>query len=432
MVFLRTGALLLVCVLTVSAPVRAQVEHRIWGRVLTSEGVVHEGFIRWDRNEGSWVDLLDGSKQSRPEDYAVWLAANERSRAKRSLDFLGYRISWDEEDPEFRSWVASAIRFGHMQSLVVEGPDSVTVELKSGQRLALTGGATDIGRSIRDVVVDPPGGRQVELAWRDLDRVDFSQPPAGAVPDSPRLFGTVEDVHGDRYTGFIAWDLDEIFESDVLDGEEMQGGDERDVRFADISSIERIDRGSRVVLRDGQRLELTGSNDVDRGNAGVQISDPALGMIEVEWREFRQIRFHEPTADAPPAGYQSFDGGRSLLGSVETQSGEWIDGVIRWDADEASTWEMLNGKANEVSFSIEFGFIERIERDAAFGATVTLVDGRSFHLDDSNDVNWDNKGVMVAREGSRLDFVDSWRLVSWDDLRAVTFRRVPDGAEGAR
>lgn len=417
-----TGILLLVITLTLTEPVHGQAEDRIWGRVTTTDGEIHEGFIRWDRNEGSWVDLLDGSKEVVAVNYAVWLAANERGRATRSVDVFGYRVSWDEEDPDFRSFVAAAVRFGHMESLIVDGPDSVTIHLRSGERLALSGGASDIGRSIRDIVIDRPQGREIELGWSDLTRVDFSAAPVSALPGSPRLYGTVEDVHGVAHTGFIAWDLDEILESDVLDGEEIRGGEERDIRFADIRSIERIDRGSRVELYDGQRVELTGSNDVHRGHGGVQISDPALGMIEVEWRDFRSIRFHRPVDGESFAGYETFDGGRPLAGSVETVDGERLDGVIRWDADEASTWEILDGEADGIRFSIELGMVQRIERDSTFGALVTLLDGRTFHLDDDNDVNWDNKGAMVAPEGARLESVGSWRLVPWDELKAITFR----------
>ena len=429
MALLRAGGLLVACVLTVSAPVSAQAEHRIWGRVQTSGGDVHEGFLRWDRNEGSWVDQLDGSKAIPAENYAVWLAANELERATRSLDLLGYRVSWNEEDPDFRTVVTSGVRFGHLAALAVAGVDSVRLELRSGQRVSLSGGATDIGRSIRDVVVDVPQGREVELDWRDLDRIDFSAPPGGVAPRSPRLHGTVEDIHGDVYSGFIAWDLDEIFESDILDGEEMEGRDERDVRFADIRSIERIERGSRVELTDGQVIDLTGSNDVHFGHGGVQISDPALGMVEVDWRVFRRIRFHAPPDGGSGAGYDTFDGGHPLVGTVETREGETLEGLIRWDADEASSWEILNGEARDIKFSIDFGFVSRIERDPAFGAIVTLRDGRVLHLDHSNDVNWDNRGIMVAPEGSRPERVASWRLVSWGDFHSATFR--PSGAGSA-
>ena len=173
--------------------------------------------------------------------------------------------------------------------------------------------------------------------------------------------------------------------------------------------------GARIVLVNGDERDLTGNRDVDRGNRGIQISDPGLGMVEVEWREFRILRFQEANA---VVGYDAFDGGHLLLGTVVTQSGEEIDGVIRWDADEAASWEFLNGRADDVVFTIEFGYVSRIERGQAFGARVTLLDGRTFELDDSNDVDWDNKGILIAPEGD----ASRWRLITWDEFREVRFR----------
>jgi hypothetical protein len=263
--------------------------------------------------------------------------------------------------------------------------------------------------------VDAPRRGQVELDWSELDRVVFSAVPAGARASARRLYGTVEDHRGNRYTGYVSWDRDEILESDVLDGEEMEGGDDRQIRFGEIASIERVPGGARIVLVNGDERDLTGSRDVDRGNRGIQISDPGLGMVEVEWREFRILRFHEANS---VVGYDAFDGGHLLLGTVVTQSGEEIDGVIRWDADEAASWEFLNGRADDVVFTIEFGYVSRIERGQAFGARVTLLDGRTFELDDSNDVDWDNKGILIAPEGD----ASRWRLITWDEFREVRFR----------
>jgi hypothetical protein len=147
-----------------------------------------------------------------------------------------------------------------------------------------------------------------------------------------------------------------------------------------------------------------------------------LGMVEVEWRQFEILRFHE--ADAV-IGYDAFDGGHPLLGTVTTQTGEEIEGVIRWDAEEAGSWEFLNGRRDDVIFTIEFSQVSRIVRGEALGATVTLLDGRTFELDDSNDVDWDNKGILVAPEvtGSSAEADASlWRVVSWDEFKEIRFR----------
>ena len=425
----------LLCAMSLSGPVWAQDADRIWGQVHTKSGEVHEGFIRWARNEVNWVDILGGSKEVPPENYLAWLASRESEGSPvRTIDLLGFRITWDEADPDFPATSRSGIRFGHLSSLRVLGRDRVELTLRSGDLLELGGSA--VRRTIREVTVDAPGRSQVELDRRDLDRVLFTAVPVGARAPSRRLYGTVEDRQGNRFTGYVSWDRDEILESDVLDGEDMQGGGDREIRFDEIASIARVPDGARVVLVNGIERDLTGTRDVDRRNRGIVISDPGLGLVEVEWGEFRILRFHEPEASF---GYDTFDGGRLLVGTVVTQSGEEIAGVIRWDADEAASWEMLNGRADDVDFTIEFGKVSRIERGEVFGARVTLLDGhtfelgertferngRTFPLGDSNDVDWDNKGILIQPEGARGDngaASSRWRVIAWDEFREVRFR----------
>ena len=429
---LRAFGRSLLCVAVLASPALAQDGDRIWGQLHTTSGDVYEGFIRWDRNESSWVDILDGSKEIPAENYQAWLEAKGADGPPlRVIDLQGFRISWTEADPEFPSTAASGIRFGHLRSLrVVEG-DGVELTLRSGEVVELNDRSRNLGRSNRGLVVDVPGRSEVDLDWSDLGRIVFSAAPSGARARAHRLYGTVEDVQGNRYTGYVSWDLDEILESDVLDGEEMEGGRSREIRFGGIASIARIRRGARVVLVDGEELDLTGNRDVRRGNRGIQISDPGLGMVEVEWSEFRILRFHE--ADAV-VGYDSFDGGHPLVGTLVTQSGEEIEGVIRWDADEAGSWELLNGREDDVDFTIEFSYVSRIVRGEVFGATVTLLDGRSFELDDSNDVDWDNKGILIAPQAATNSGgpdESRWRVVPWDQFKEIRFRHDPT-LEGSR
>jgi hypothetical protein len=397
--------------------VAAQDVDRIWGRVETGAGRVYEGFIRWDRNEGSWVDFLDGSKEMSSDSESLWkeLSRREDPRRDRSVEFLGIRISWD--DRSFPGSADSGIRFGHISRLVVLDDDAVELELKSGEWIELEGGSTDLGDEIRELLVDDPSEGLIELRWRDLDEIRFSATPAVESVQGTRLFGTVEDVYGDRYTGYISWDLDEILTEDVLDGEE--DGRDREIPFLRIAAIEKDLGRSRVTLTDGEEMVLSGSNDVDDGHRGVQISDPGLGMVEVEWDEFESVRFHSPDA---PTGYDDFDGGHRLRGTVVTREGEELTGWIRWDADEEYSWEVLNGENRDVVFDVEFGKIRLIERDSSRSALVTLLDGRILELEGSNDVSDDNKGIMVQVDDSSRSRDEGWVLVEWDDFREVRFQ----------
>ena len=58
--------------------------NRLYGTVVTRHGERFEGYIRWDRNEGSWADLLDASKR-----YTRARARGNGDRAGRSLRIRG-------------------------------------------------------------------------------------------------------------------------------------------------------------------------------------------------------------------------------------------------------------------------------------------------------------------------------------------------------
>ena len=423
-----------------AAVLEAQETHRIWGRVQTAAGRVYEGFIRWDRNEASWADLLSGSKESSGEAEALWMELTEGtdSRRDRVIEVFDVRISWD--DREFPGTAESGIRFGQVRRLEVVDDQTVELELKSGMVVELQGGSTDLGEDIREILVEVPGERTAELRWLDLDEIQFGPAPPTARPAADRLFGTVVDEYGRRHTGYISWDMDEALTTDTLDGYEEDR--EREILFGRISSIENASGEARVILKDGEEMILSGSNDVDDGNRGIQISDPGLGLVDVPWDQFRSIRFHDAEAHL---GYDAFDGGHRLRGTVVTREGEEYSGWILWDADEEYSWELLDGAQRdgrgEVAYDVEFGMIASIEPvfrqntnvsgsvtgvtvdvDAILGAEVTLLDGRVMVLEGSNDVNDDNKGIFIQVDDQAGSLAEGWVLVPWKDLKEIHFQ----------
>jgi hypothetical protein len=414
---------------------------RIWGRVETVSGVTHEGFIRWDRNEGSWVDVLDGSKGLRLDDYLVW---NDRTGEaepvpERVVEYGGYRISFPDHLSSLPATTQSGIRFGHIRRLEARDARGAVLELKSGETLELSGGGTDLGRALREMVVEEPGGREVKLGWSDVAAVEFGPAPPGAVPSGARLHGTVRDGNGREYTGFIAWNADKILDTDRLEGRE--GGAGREIPFSGIASVARTDAGARVALAGGSVVELTGPGDVSRGGQWLVVSDPGLGSVELRWRNVESVRFHPPSPPQAPLAHQDFPGGWPLEGTVVTREGHELTGLIRWDADEEYSWELLGGRQDGVLFQVEFGEIAEIERlsgervtlgvgvqvtverSRRDGALVTLRDGRTLELSGSNDVSGDNKGIWV-----RADPDSDWVSVRWADFKML--RLHPPGTGG--
>lgn len=389
---------------------------RLYGRVVTAGGDVFEGFLRWDLNEGSWADLLDGSKEMPWENArdAERLQGRDDAREReRSIRVLGLRISWSDDWDRFPTSATSGVRFGHLRSLAVLDDDRALLTLKSGEEVELEGGSTDLGDELRGLVVADTRYGDVELRWRDLDVVEFmAAPPGVGAPPGQRLYGTLRIRDGREFTGYVSWDVDEILTSDVLDGEER--GRDRKIPFGRIAAIERAgSTGARVILLSGEELLLTDSNDVDSGNRGIAISDPYLGQVQVEWADFEEITFLP--APAREGGYDAFDGGRPLFGTVETQDGEEYSGYIRWDNDEASTWEILDGRDGDVDFDVEFGQVRSIRRAGSWGSEVTLLDGRILQLEGSNDVDEDNKGIFVTFDDGETV------MIPWRDFREARF-----------
>ena len=394
-------ALLLVGLAGMAHAQTADLQSRIYGRITTDDGDVFEGLIRWDKNEVSWVDVLDGSKRS----------MRQGSR-ERQIEVLGLRIRYDSDD--FRgSSRTSGIRFGHVASLEPAGSETAILFMKNGDEIEFRGGSTDIGSDVREILVEDPERGEIELRWRDIERVDFMQAPRDVESRyGERLFGTLTTRRGDVFEGFICWDVDEVLTEDILDGTD-RGGRKRKIRFANIAGIARNNSSSALVtLRNGEDLVLRGSNDVDDDNRGILVLDPDLGQVIVPWDEFEEVSFR-PVPYA--VTFDAFNGTDPLTGTVYTRDREKFSGVITWDDDEGYGWELLNGDMGDLEFEIEMGMIEQIERISSSAAEVTLFDGRVFELRGSNDVNDDNDGIIILMaDGDRVE-------IDWDDFDRIVF-----------
>ncbi len=349
---------------------------RLYGTVHTRDGRRHEGFIRWDRNEASWADQLDGVKVTRG-------AARQ-----------------------------SGVRMGHILSIrPMARSQSALVTLRSGRSVTMRSRHSDLGSSMRGMVVSGQDRTTAKLRWEDLHSVHFHRAPPEARPLTDRLYGTLTTASGMQFTGLIGWDVDEVLKTDVLDGD--LDAYTYEVPFGAIKSISRRNlRSSDIELTSGEHLTLSGSNDVDRGNRGITVSDPGLGEVKVEWAEFDRVVFHEA---GPLGSLADFDGGTAITGTIQTTGGEEWSGEIMWDRDERQSWEMLNGMASGVALDIEFAHIALITRNQE-GATVELRDGRSFDLRGSNDVDHNNGGIVVTRDGRMV-------TVGWEDFAELRLNK---------
>jgi len=405
--------LIVIALLFTAAAVQADNSGRIYGKIRTVDGDTFEGLIRWDKNEGSWVDILDGTRDRDDRDRESRSRRSDRKYRDRRSSFkvFGIRIDDNSDDFVFNfSSAESGVRFGHLKSLEAVDDDRVLLTLKNGEEVEFTSGSTDFGSGIREIIIEDVNEGEIEFDWDDIELIEFSDSRA----DEPsifgeRLYGTVTTRRGEEYTGFICWDLDELFEEDVLDGDDRRRS--REVPLGKIATITRYSSsGAELVLKDGTDMVLRGSNDVNDENRGIGINDPALGLVSVSWEEFDKLEFKQ----APRAvTYSEFNGGKKIRGTVYTEDGEEYTGDVCWDDDEEYTWEIFNGDQRDVEFDIEFGFIKQIEKNSRRTSDVTLLDGRVFKLGGSNDVDEDNKGVIITQSDGEEVYVD------WEDFARV-------------
>lgn len=265
---------------------------------------------------------------------------------------------------------------------------------------------------------------------------------------SQYIYGTITTEDDETYTGQIRWGKEEAFwydhfnstkiENDnliYLSRQELRELEKNDswvstswfgwsrnryynndhnhsftCQFGDIQSIQ-PQRGSRVrvQLRNGETLRLSGgSNDI---GATVRIHDSELGVIRLDWDNISDITFEKAPATIESAY------GAPLYGTVETTAGDFT-GYIQWDHDERLAEDELNGDSKGGELDIPFGKIKVIEKNRR-GSRVTMQSGRTFNLYGSNDVDADNRGIIVNIMGmGRVD-------IPWDEFHQVTFTDIP-------
>jgi hypothetical protein len=386
---------------------------RIYGKIYTDRGDILEGPIRWDKNEASWDDMLDGYKEQTRK-------AKKEKRRKYNDDGAEINIFGLTIFKDGSSWSSSrqsCIAFGHIKKLTPESDDAAVIELKNGEEVYLETSSTDLGTAIREIVIEDENEGELELDWYDIDYIEFFDGGDVESDFGERIYGTVTTSKAGEFKGWICWDIDEMFSTDIIDGRDKRR--KRKIKFSKIARIEKISsQASLIVLKDGKEIRLDDSNDVDSGNRGIVISDLKMGRVVVGWDEFESLDLKSPDS-TDFVSYADFDGGKALYGSVFDEDGEEISGRIRWDNDEEFGWEVLDGEYRGVEFDISFENIKSIEKLSRRSSRVTLFDGRQFKLRDSNDVNDENNGIYVATDADP----DDEEVIDWEDFDRIEFRK---------
>jgi len=225
----------------------------LYGEAETRRGRF-KGFIQWDNDECLASDILDG----------------------------------DSEDGDMK------IRFENIRSIEKYRRGSL-VTLKSGREIYLTG-SNDVNSENRGLVIKDPEVGRVLVGWRDFEEITFhdvkeSGPSYDDFTRPNVLSGVVRTRDDETFSGRIIYDLDEVYDLEILDGED--GRTKYLIPFRNIKSIVPDRRyGSRIILRNGDELELEDARDVDEENDGIVVWEKNEKVKYIPWRKVQEIVFN--------------------------------------------------------------------------------------------------------------------------------------------
>lgn len=270
--------------------------------------------------------------------------------------------------------------------------------------------------------------------------------------DEGYIYGKVTTIDGDNYEGPLRWGKEEVYWTDMfnagkrdnsnlsyLNRDEIEALDRNKDRhenwgvftkwnwgwsndhkhqfgcqFGELKKIEVIERERiEIELQSGLKMRLDGDgyNDV---NSQIKILDNDMGEVELRWSRIEEIAFRA----TPKNLDEKF--GEPLFGTVKTRNGSFT-GFVQWDHDERVSTDELDGETRDGDVSIQFGRIKSIERDAS-GSSIVLNSGREMFLRGTNDVNHQNKGIIVTTEFGRVD-------IEWEEFDKVTFSKASESGK---
>jgi hypothetical protein len=237
------------------------------------------------------------------------------------------------------------------------------------------------------------------------------------------MYGKITSSSGTVYRGQIRWGSEEVFWNDIfnstktsqgentyekyaqeskrkewwqnIDGSILKIWDDEyssqthqfTCRFGDIKTIYPLDEDKlQCEFKNGTRLTFDGgSNDV---GTTVIIRDYELGIVKLRWEKIKKIEFE----NTPESLGEKL--GAPLYGTVKSVDAEF-EGLIHWDKDERLTTDLLQGSTNTQKMEIAFEKIACIE-NLGDRSQVQLSNGKTVILHGSNDVNSENRGIVVA------------------------------------
>jgi len=266
--------------------------------------------------------------------------------------------------------------------------------------------------------------------------------PSRAQGDQGFIYGTIISTSGATYQGQIRWGKEEAYWNDIFNAtktstgenayqkhvqkkisknwwENLDGGllriwdDEYSsqvhqftCRFGDIKSITPQGEGKVwCEFKNGLEVPLQGgSNDF---GTSIIINDYELGVVKLRWSSIQKVEFEETPAKLEAKL------GEALYGEIIT-SQEKFSGYVQWDKDERLDTDLIDGSTKNEKLSLPFQKVACIE-NMGNKSQLKLMNDKSITMYGTNDVNSENRGIVVSVE--QLGKVE----IPWKIFKSVCF-----------
>ena len=196
-----------------------------------------------------------------------------------------------------------ALRYDTIRAISRDSRESIRVTLVDGREIVVSG-TREAGRGHRGIYVEDGRYGRVLISWNTFERLELSPRGSGPgyedFPPGRPLAGSVTIRGGRRLSGRLVYDFDESETTETFDVPSQ------DVLYhlplSLIASIVPAGREPgdtqrpRVILRDGEELQLDRAGDLGERNAGMLIfADGRETPEHVPWIDVERIDL-----DAPP------------------------------------------------------------------------------------------------------------------------------------
>lgn len=398
------------CITSLSSWAGTQ-EPIMFGTVTHANGESVTGSIRWGDDQETFLsDIFNGNKLKTVG--IEHLSADEIQALEEHQP--GPKAQLGDVQITFKSFFGKELKlpafnipFGAIKRIDSEN-NLFTITLHDGSTFQSDDEANDTSD---DIYVLTTEGQTSEFDIEDLSSIVFSAAPADAKAFGQGIYGTIASDLG-TFKGRVMWDKDERILTEELDGNDES--QEHEIKFAEIKSIEKVNEGnaSKVQLRDGKTLTLTGTNDVNNGHRGIWLDHPDLGRMEIKWAQFNKLTIENVDVD-----WLDFNDyvtqAKILSGTVTLKDNSQITAnQIAFDLNQQSQSERISVEVNNANRLIPLNFIKKITVKNEQAVELSMHDMTELIAYGTRSVDRDNNGLMVTTAGKH-------KWYRWSEIKSI-------------